>query len=96
MKILQRLITPRKVWPEQKCIICGSPTTWRIQPENAPLCDNKQCPIEYLKNPSVYDPKGLHDYKTRKEDDSTKPYPEDEILRKAAEYPGVRPKRKDM
>jgi hypothetical protein len=44
----------------EHCVICDKPTTYWLLPENAPLC-SRQCLSAYLKDPKVYDPRGIYD-----------------------------------
>ncbi len=56
------------------CVMCAKPTRHWLQPENAPLCSDA-CMRAYLKNPSVYDPRGL--YKGRRPPAQPKETPPD-------------------
>lgn len=49
-------------WETECCVICKKRTTFWLMPENAPLHDG-ECLEKYLKDPSVYDPRGLHNVK---------------------------------
>lgn len=44
----------------ENCVMCGKITTSWLMPENAPLCSGSNCLAAYVKNPSVYDPRGLY------------------------------------
>lgn len=49
------------IGPAEDCVICDEPTRHWLQPENVPLCPPpKDCLEEYMKNPSVWDPRRLH------------------------------------
>ncbi len=43
----------------EDCVICDKPTLRWLYPENAPLCGDA-CLNIYLKDPTVYDPRGLY------------------------------------
>jgi hypothetical protein len=43
----------------ERCVICDKETEFWLMPENAPLC-SKECMQEYLKDPTVYDPRELY------------------------------------
>lgn len=43
----------------ESCVMCYTRTARWLQPENVPLC-NVECLSWYLKDPTVYDPRGLH------------------------------------
>lgn len=44
----------------ERCVICDKRTMYWLMPENAPLCKGTDCKEKYLKNPRVYDPRGLY------------------------------------
>lgn len=50
----------RGFFDQEICIMCRKRRTllW-LQPENAPLCGD-DCMKKYLKDPTVYDPRGLY------------------------------------
>ncbi len=43
----------------ERCIMCGCQTKHWLMPENAPIC-TPGCMRVYLKDPTVYDPRGLY------------------------------------
>lgn len=50
----------------EDCCICDGPTRYWLHPENVPLCPApKDCLDEYLKDPTIWDPRGLHIKKTK-------------------------------
>ena len=46
----------------ETCVMCEAQTEKWLFPENAPIC-SQQCLDEYLEDPTVYDPRGLHTLK---------------------------------